>query len=247
MLPLNCSYLLGKGILDRVTRTLHRLSYFLEHLISVANYPTYPAHLYSRILVWSGPQVPSENTYAFLVTDAVALLCSCLILCVFHTKLQVWSGHRLHPLWFLCFSPPCTHPLPTFHVCLVTLWPVLPAGEGFMQTFQEFCLREDIGVVGIMIILGSRCDWHSGKTSVRLVTVTNLLRQAWKHSEIPSHPSKESTQPVLPVFPERCLAFLAFTWQLNVFPHVSAGHSCHQIHLANKHTGIYYFHWLQSQ
>lgn len=66
MLPLNFSYLLEKGILDHVTRTLHRLSHFLEHLISVANYPTYPAHLYSRILVWSFPQVTSEYTYVLL-------------------------------------------------------------------------------------------------------------------------------------------------------------------------------------
>lgn len=146
MLPLNFSYLLGKGILDHVTRTLHRLSHFLEHLISVANYPTYPAPcLLLTPESLSGLFLKSRlNIHMpFLVTDPVALLCSCLILCVFHTKSQVWSGHWLHPLWFLCFSPPCPHPLPMFHVCLVALWPVLPAGDGFMQTFQEFDLQEE--------------------------------------------------------------------------------------------------------
>ena len=150
------------------------------------------------------------------------------------------------PFVILRFSARCPHPLPMFRVCLVTLWPVLPAGEGFMQTFQEFYLQEDVGDRGIMIILGSPCDWHSGETEVRLITLTSLLYQPWKHSEVPGHPNRERTQPVSPMFPESCLALLPSTWQLIVFPQDTAGQSCHRFHLANKHAGIYYFHWLQS-
>lgn len=103
-----------------------------------------------------------------------------------------------------------------------------------------------IGDRGIMIILGSPCDWHSGETEVRLITLTSLLYQPRKHSEVPSHPNRERTQPVLPMFPDSCLAFLPSTWQLIVFPQDSAGQSCLRFHLASKHAGIYYFHWLQS-
>ena len=174
------------------------------------------------------------------------MLCNCLILGVFHTKLQVWSGHWLHPLWF------CASLLAALTPCQCAVFAWSPFGLYFQQekalcrhSRSSIC-REDIGDRGIMIILGSPCDWHSGETEVRLITLTSLLYQPRKHSEVPSHPNRERTQPVLPMFPDSCLAFLPSTWQLIVFPQDSAGQSCLRFHLANKHAGIYYFHWLQS-
>lgn len=112
------------------------------------------------------------------------------------------------PFVILYSSPSHPHPLPGLRVCPVPLWPVFPAEEGFTQTFQEFYLWEGRRDTGIMDILGSFCTLTLWKDlQVGLITLTNQLHQAHKHSKIPGHPSRERTEPVLPKSPEGCLCF----------------------------------------